>query len=60
MQTPLHSLFYQGGSSSQHPQPQPPLKQLQPPLEAKPKRNPVHNRRYLTVTLIPTIHALIF
>ncbi|KAK5832844.1 hypothetical protein PVK06_016647 [Gossypium arboreum] len=45
MQTPLHSLFYQGGSSSQHPQPNPLPEQPQPSPEAEPRRNPVRNRR---------------
>ncbi|MBA0693919.1 hypothetical protein Goari_004259 [Gossypium aridum] len=36
MQTPSHSLFYQCGSFSQHPQPL---------LEAEPIRNPACNRR---------------
>ncbi|KAK5802646.1 hypothetical protein PVK06_030257 [Gossypium arboreum] len=34
MQTPPRSLFYQGGSSSQHPQPESSLEQAQPPPEA--------------------------
>ncbi|MBA0607522.1 hypothetical protein Godav_019810, partial [Gossypium davidsonii] len=50
MQTPSHYLFYQGGSSSQHPQP----KQPQPPLEAEPRRNPAHNRQLPHVALIST------
>ncbi|KAH1091843.1 hypothetical protein J1N35_019100 [Gossypium stocksii] len=41
MQTPSQSLFYQGGSSSQHPQPE----QLQPQPEVKPRRNLAHNLR---------------
>ncbi|MBA0625307.1 hypothetical protein Godav_010520 [Gossypium davidsonii] len=48
MQTPPHSLFYQGGSSSQYPQleqPQSPLEQPQPPLKVEPMRNPARNRR---------------
>ncbi|KAK5802063.1 hypothetical protein PVK06_029644 [Gossypium arboreum] len=52
MQTPPQSLFSQGGSSSQHPQPDPLLEepkslpeQPQPALKARQKRNPVHNRR---------------
>ncbi|MFQ6640863.1 hypothetical protein Gotur_014968 [Gossypium turneri] len=52
MQTPPHSLFYQGGSSSQHRQPDPlldepesPPEQPQPPPEAGQRRNPARNRR---------------
>ncbi|KAH1083316.1 hypothetical protein J1N35_023077 [Gossypium stocksii] len=52
MQIPLHSLFYQGGSSSQYPQPDPiPKKpqsspeQPQPLPEAKQMRNPKRNHR---------------
>ncbi|MBA0608886.1 hypothetical protein Godav_021046, partial [Gossypium davidsonii] len=63
MQTPPHSLFYQGGSSSQHPQPeqpQPSLEQPQPPSKAKPRRNPVHNCQPPRVALIPTDTCIIF
>ncbi|MBA0756745.1 hypothetical protein Gogos_022315, partial [Gossypium gossypioides] len=52
MQIPPQSLFYQGGSSSQHRQPDPipeepePLpEQLQPLPEAGQRRNPVRNHR---------------
>ncbi|KAK5775167.1 hypothetical protein PVK06_043036 [Gossypium arboreum] len=52
IQTPLHSLFYQGGSSSKYPQPDPfseepqsPPKQPQPSPEAEPMRNPACNHR---------------
>ncbi|MBA0635998.1 hypothetical protein Godav_022132 [Gossypium davidsonii] len=52
MQTPPHSLFYQGGSSSQHRQPDPLPEepeslpeQPQPPPKARQRRNPAHNRR---------------
>ncbi|MFQ6667650.1 hypothetical protein Gotur_033599 [Gossypium turneri] len=52
MQTPPHSLFYQGGSSSQLRQPdalpeepESPPEEPQPPPEAGQKRNPAHNRR---------------
>ncbi|MBA0620412.1 hypothetical protein Godav_006128 [Gossypium davidsonii] len=41
MQTPSHSLFYQGWLSSQHPQPEQP----QPPPKAEPRRNPTRNRQ---------------
>ncbi|MFQ6650555.1 hypothetical protein Gotur_022133, partial [Gossypium turneri] len=51
MQTPPQSLFYQGGSSSQHRQPdalpeEPESlpEQPQPPLEAGQRRNPARNR----------------
>ncbi|KAH1038554.1 hypothetical protein J1N35_040297 [Gossypium stocksii] len=50
MQTPPGSLFYQGGSSSQHPQPDPLVEELQSPpeepqhpAEAVPRRNPTRN-----------------
>ncbi|PPR86890.1 hypothetical protein GOBAR_AA33801 [Gossypium barbadense] len=45
MQTPPQSLFYQDGSSSQHPQPESSPEQAQPPLEAGQRRNPMRNRR---------------
>ncbi|KAK5793534.1 hypothetical protein PVK06_034684 [Gossypium arboreum] len=48
MQTPPHSLFYQGGSFSQHPQPeqsQPSPEQPQHALEVQPKRNPARIRQ---------------
>ncbi|KAK5812908.1 hypothetical protein PVK06_028352 [Gossypium arboreum] len=52
MQTPPYSLFYQGGSSPQHPQPDPlpeepqsSLEQLQPSPEAEPRRNRERNCR---------------
>ncbi|MBA0633595.1 hypothetical protein Godav_024526 [Gossypium davidsonii] len=54
MQTPPHSLFYQGGSSSQHRQqdplleePESPPEQPQPPLEVGQRRNLARNRRRL-------------
>ncbi|MFQ6633603.1 hypothetical protein Gotur_012313 [Gossypium turneri] len=52
MQTPPHSLFYQGGLSSQHRQPNPlpdepesPPEQPQPLPKAGERRNPMRNRR---------------
>ncbi|KAK5839254.1 hypothetical protein PVK06_008030 [Gossypium arboreum] len=45
MQTPLQSLFYQGGSSSQHPQPESSPEQAQPLPEARQRRNPTRNCR---------------
>ncbi|KAK5817784.1 hypothetical protein PVK06_022712 [Gossypium arboreum] len=45
IQTPPHSLFYQGGSSSQHPQPESSPEQAQPPPEAGQRKNPTRNRR---------------
>ncbi|MFQ6659029.1 hypothetical protein Gotur_028072 [Gossypium turneri] len=52
MQTPPHSLFYQGGSSSQLRQPnalpeelESPPEKPQSPLEAGQRRNPARNRR---------------
>ncbi|XP_040953155.1 putative uncharacterized protein DDB_G0290521 [Gossypium hirsutum] len=52
MQTPPHSLLYQGGSSSQHRQPDPlpdelesPPEQPQPLPKAGQRRNPARNRR---------------
>ncbi|KAG8485388.1 hypothetical protein CXB51_021320 [Gossypium anomalum] len=45
MQTPPQSLFYQGGSSSQHPQPDPLPDEPQPPPEAEPRRNPARTHR---------------
>ncbi|KAG8478586.1 hypothetical protein CXB51_028435 [Gossypium anomalum] len=45
MQTPPQSLFYQGGSSSQHPQPDPLPDEPQPPSEAEPRRNPARTHR---------------
>ncbi|MFQ6663966.1 hypothetical protein Gotur_031246 [Gossypium turneri] len=52
MQTPPHSLFYQGGSSSQHRQPnalpeepESPPEQPQPSPEAGQRRNPARNHR---------------
>ncbi|KAG8497312.1 hypothetical protein CXB51_008523 [Gossypium anomalum] len=45
MQTPPQSLFYQGGSSYQHPQPKSLPEQVQPPPEAGQRRNPMRNRR---------------
>ncbi|KAK5812992.1 hypothetical protein PVK06_028438 [Gossypium arboreum] len=52
MQTPPQSLFYQGGSSSQHSQldlqpdePQSPPEQPEPSLEPEPRRNLAPNRR---------------
>ncbi|MFQ6659890.1 hypothetical protein Gotur_028611 [Gossypium turneri] len=54
MQTPPHSLFYQGGSLSQLRQPdalpeepESPLEEPQPPLKAGQRRNPARNRRRL-------------
>ncbi|PPR84873.1 hypothetical protein GOBAR_AA35841 [Gossypium barbadense] len=44
MQTPSQPLFYQGGSSSQHAQPESSLEQAQPPPEAGQRRNPMRNR----------------
>ncbi|XP_017629347.1 pollen-specific leucine-rich repeat extensin-like protein 4 [Gossypium arboreum] len=45
MQTPPQPLFYQGGSSSQHPQPESLLEQAQPPPKVGQRRNPTRNRR---------------
>ncbi|KAK5845903.1 hypothetical protein PVK06_002146 [Gossypium arboreum] len=52
MQTPPQSLFYQGGSFSQHPQldlqpdePQSTPEQPEPSPEPEPRRNPARNRR---------------
>ncbi|KAH1091650.1 hypothetical protein J1N35_018907 [Gossypium stocksii] len=45
IQTPLHSLFYQGGSSSHHPQSESLSEEPQPPPEAEPMRNPARNHR---------------
>ncbi|KAG8482198.1 hypothetical protein CXB51_026806 [Gossypium anomalum] len=45
MQTPPQSLFYQGGSSSQYPQPESSLEQVEPSPEAGQRRNPTRNRR---------------
>ncbi|KAG8489568.1 hypothetical protein CXB51_017750 [Gossypium anomalum] len=45
MQTPPQSLFYQGGSSSQHPQPESSPEQAQPLPEAGQRRNPTRNHR---------------
>ncbi|KAG8495970.1 hypothetical protein CXB51_009378 [Gossypium anomalum] len=45
MQTPSQSLFYKGGSPSQHPQPDPLPKEPQPPPEADPRRNLARTRR---------------
>ncbi|KAK5784864.1 hypothetical protein PVK06_039403 [Gossypium arboreum] len=40
MQTQPQLLFYQGGSPSQHPQPNPLPEEPQPPQKANPRRNP--------------------
>ncbi|MFQ6655936.1 hypothetical protein Gotur_026264 [Gossypium turneri] len=52
MQTPSHSQFYQGGSSSQLRQPdvlleepESPPEEPQPPLEAGQRRNPARNHQ---------------
>ncbi|MFQ6652730.1 hypothetical protein Gotur_024455 [Gossypium turneri] len=52
MQTPPHTLFFEGGSSSQVRQAdaepeeqQSPLEEKQPPSEARGRRNPARNRR---------------
>ncbi|KAG8501160.1 hypothetical protein CXB51_003246 [Gossypium anomalum] len=45
MQTSPQSLFYQGGSSSQHLQPDPLPNEPQPPPEAEPRRNPTRTHR---------------
>ncbi|KAG8481071.1 hypothetical protein CXB51_025794 [Gossypium anomalum] len=45
MQTPPQSLFYQGGSSSQHPQSDPLSDEPQPSPEAEPRRNPARTHR---------------
>ncbi|KAG8477465.1 hypothetical protein CXB51_031030 [Gossypium anomalum] len=45
MQTSPQSLFYQGGSSSQHPQPESSPEQAEPPPEARQRRNPTRNCR---------------
>ncbi|PPS14494.1 hypothetical protein GOBAR_AA06081 [Gossypium barbadense] len=45
MQTPPQSLFYQGGLSSQHPQPESSPEQAQPLPEAGQRRNPTRNCR---------------
>ncbi|KAH1092390.1 hypothetical protein J1N35_019647 [Gossypium stocksii] len=52
MQTPPGLLFYQGGLSSQHPQPDPILEEpeslpeeSQHPAEAERRKNPARNRR---------------
>ncbi|MFQ6657121.1 hypothetical protein Gotur_026931 [Gossypium turneri] len=54
MQTPSHTLFFEGGSSSQVRQldavpeePESPPEEQQPPLEARERRNPARNRRQL-------------
>ncbi|XP_052481157.1 uncharacterized protein LOC128035455 [Gossypium raimondii] len=51
MQTPPHTLFFEGGSSSQVRQPdaepeepESPPEEQQPPLEARERRNPIQNR----------------
>ncbi|KAK5838998.1 hypothetical protein PVK06_007751 [Gossypium arboreum] len=44
MQTPPQSLFYQCGSPSQHPQPNPLPEEPQPPPEADQRRNPARTR----------------
>ncbi|MFQ6655311.1 hypothetical protein Gotur_025926 [Gossypium turneri] len=52
MQTPPHTLFFEGGSSSQVRQPdvepeepESPPEEQQPPPEARERRNPARNRR---------------
>ncbi|MFQ6671607.1 hypothetical protein Gotur_036103 [Gossypium turneri] len=52
MQTPPHTLFFEGGSSSQVRQPdakpevpESPLEEEQPPPKARGRRNPARNRR---------------
>ncbi|KAH1096957.1 hypothetical protein J1N35_013878 [Gossypium stocksii] len=52
MQTPPGSLFYQGGSSSQHPQPDPLIEEPQSrheepqhPAEAELRKNPARNHQ---------------
>ncbi|MBA0814638.1 hypothetical protein Gohar_020454 [Gossypium harknessii] len=45
MQTSLQSLFYQGGSSSQHPQQEADPEQPQPRSEVEPRKNPEYNHR---------------
>ncbi|MBA0634133.1 hypothetical protein Godav_029370 [Gossypium davidsonii] len=54
LQTPSHPLFYQGGSSSQHPQPQPLPEQPQLQPEVEPMRNPSLNCRLPHMALIST------
>ncbi|KAH1064775.1 hypothetical protein J1N35_029762 [Gossypium stocksii] len=61
MQAPPGSLFYEGSSSSQHPQPDPILEEPESPpeesqhsTEAKRRRNLARNRRRHYVALIPT------